>query len=207
MIRPAAGRGVAFSDDTDGDLRHDEQARSEASALLGISSDWATVRQVHGSEAMRVHEPGDAGEADALWTTVAGLPLAVFTADCFGVVLVSSQAIGVAHAGWRGAEAGVAANLRAEMTAGGHEPTEAYTGPGIGPCCFEVGPEVSVRFPEQAAMTSWGTGSVDLRSAIVHQLGGMATQALDACTHHEEGWYSHRRDGTKARLATIGWVA
>ena len=206
MIRPPGRLGVAYSESSDGDVRSDSAAQSALSRKIGVDEEWATVRQVHGRDVVRVDGPGDAGEADALWTTLPGLPLAVFTADCLGVVLHADGAAGVAHAGWRGVEAGVVAGLRSEMSKAGHVPHTAEVGPGIGACCFEVGDEVAVRFPMARATTTWGTTSVDLVVALASQLDGLDTWTAGACTMHEPGWFSHRQDGTTQRLATIGWV-
>ncbi len=205
MIRPPWD-GVAFSERSDGDVRNDPVRRADATAALGLAPDWAEVRQIHGNDVIRVGSPGAAGEADALWTAERGLPIAVFTADCLGVVLVSEDATGVAHAGWRGAAGGVVGRLRDEMTAAGHAPRRAAIGPGIGPCCFEVGPEVVERFPAYAARTTRDTTSVDLTAAVVADLDGVEIWSAGACTMHEDRWFSHRRDGTKQRLAAIGWV-
>lgn len=206
MIRPPVWEGAAFSDGGDGDVRHDLSARKRISELLGIREDWAVVRQVHGGDIVEVDAPGDAGDADALWTSELGLPLAVFTADCFGVVLHAERAVGVAHCGWRGTVAHLAEDLRREMTRAGHEPVRAVIGPGIGPCCFEVGPDVSQPLQPFADKTTWGTTSVDLAAALRDQLDGIDSWAVDQCTHHLEGWFSHRRDGDMRRLAAIGWV-
>ena len=206
MIRPPGRDGVAFSESSDGDLRHDREARTEAARTLGLPSEWATVRQVHGGDVTRVAGSGDAGEADALWTTQRRLPWAIFTADCFGVVLSSECADGGAHACWRGARARVVSRLPQEMTEAAHEPQRAAVGPGIGPCCFEVGNEVAAEFPTAAATTTWGATSVDLPGAIGSQLAGLETWSLPACTRHDQGWFSHRADGTDKRLAAIGWL-
>jgi len=206
MIRPPSRNGAAFSEASDGDLRNDPAARDEASRVMGISGSWSTVQQVHGSDVVYVDAPGDAGRADALWTTTHSLPLAVFTADCFGVVLHADDAVGVAPVGWRGADAGVVARLANEMKGEGHEPTRAEIGPGIGPCCFEVGPEVAARFPGHTTATTWDTTSVDLVSAIAGQLEAVVPWSVDGCTHHQDTWFSHRRDGTLRRLATIAWL-
>jgi polyphenol oxidase len=206
MIRPPGLDGVAFSEGSDGDLRHDLEARIAVARTLGLPSEWAVVRQVHGGDVRRVAGPGDAGEADALWTTQRRMPLAIFTADCFGVVLAAKSAVGVAHAGWRGARAGVTSRLRKAMTDAGHQPRQAAVGPGIGPCCFEVGQEVAAEFPTGTATTTWGTTSVDLPGVIRSQLAGLETWSLDACTRHGQGWFSHRADGTDKRLAAIGWL-
>lgn len=207
MIRPPGWDGVAFTDRADGDLRGDATARERIARALDISPRWATVHQVHGNVVRRVSQAGDAGEADALWTAAPGLPLAVFTADCFGVVLGASDAVGVAHAGWRGADAGVVGRLADDMRGSGHAPARAAIGPGIGPCCFEVGPEVAGRFEtSHCARTTWGSVSVDLPDVIASQLGGLELWSSGSCTLHEEGWLSHRQDATPARMAAIGWL-
>lgn len=206
MIRPPARSGVAFTERIDGDLRGDPSARARVSRALLIPESWATLQQVHGNEVRRVDSPGSAGRGDAMWTSVPRLPLAVFTADCFGVVLHAARAVGVAHAGWRGAAGRVVERLRHMMGASGHAPLRADVGPGIRACCFEVGSDVADRFQDHVADTSWGTTSVDLPSVIEEQLRDLDVWTEPSCTHHEEQWFSHRRDGSPMRLATIGWV-
>jgi hypothetical protein len=173
---------------------------------MAIDSRWATIHQVHGHRVVPVEAPGPAGDADALWATRPGLPLAVFTADCFGVVLAAPGAVGVAHVGWRGARSGVVAALREEMAAAGFAPTRAAVGPGIRSCCFEVGPEVAALFEAHHAETSWGTVSVDLSAVIEEQLDGLEVWDAGECTMHGRGWFSHRSNQTPQRLATIGWI-
>ena len=129
MNRPPGVDGAAFTDATDGDQRNDLTARSAVSSWLGISRDWATVRQVHGSVVVRAEASGELDEADAIWSDVPGLPIAVFTADCFGVVLISESAVGVAHAGWRGVTSGVVPALREEMTQTAMCPGSPPSGP------------------------------------------------------------------------------
>jgi YfiH family protein len=164
------------------------------------------VNQVHGNRVHRVTGPGSAGDGDAVWTTVPGLPLAVLTADCHGVVLSGAGAVGIAHAGWRGVEEGVVPALVAEMTEAGAAPAAAAVGPGIGPCCFEVGPEVAARFPDHTSTTTWETESVDLAGAIRDQLAGLDVWVAGPCTFHDDGLFSYRRDGTRKRLASIAWL-
>ncbi len=207
MIRPPGVTGVAFSEAIDGDLRGHPHSRAAASRAMNIPSDWAWTTQVHGENVVRASRSGSQGEADALWTTKSGLPIAVFTADCFGVAFKAEGAAGVAHAGWRGVAAGVVSALREEMTRNGFPPLEAHAGPGIGPCCFEVGPEVAEKFAGFEAKTSWGATSVDLMGAIGEQLGDIPKWTAGGCTHHEQSWFSHRRDQTPHRMATIAWVS
>lgn len=205
MIR--AVPGAVFSTAEDGDLRSDLSARASFSARAGIPEQWATVRQVHGAEIVRVEQSGDAGEADAVFTTIRFLPLAVFTADCFPVALMGPRAVGMAHAGWRGAAAGVVEGLRAAMSAAGVAPERACIGPGIGPCCFEVGSEVALEFPTHQSHTTWGTQSVDLTGAIRDALHGLEIWQSGDCTRCGRGYFSHRRNGTAARMAGVTWLA
>lgn len=206
MIVPPDSSGVVFSEASDGDLRGDLAARARFSERAGIRGDWAWAHQVHGDSVMEVLGPGRAGDADALWTRSRALPLAVFTADCLGVVLASDDAVGVAHAGWRGASNGVVSALRTTMIDAGCAPARAYVGPGIGACCYEVGPEVALLFADHSATTSWGTPSVDLAASVGEQLSGLSIWSSGSCTLHEPGWFSHRKDGTPARLAAVGWL-
>jgi polyphenol oxidase len=199
-------RGAAFSTAGDGDLRADPGARRVFSARLGIPDRWATVRQVHGANAVRVDGPGDAGEADALYTSSPLLPLAVFTADCFGVALLGPRGVGIAHAGWRGASAGVVGALRRAMDREGIAAERACIGPGIRSCCFEVGPEVLARFQGHHASTTWGTPSVDIVGALRDELAGLEIIESGECTRCGVGYFSHRRDGTRDRMAGVAWL-
>ena len=207
MIRPPQLHGAAFSEATDGDMRNDLNARASLSEALGVSDSWATVHQVHGRDVVRATVSGDAGNADAVWTTEPGLPVAVFTADCFGVVMSASGAVGVAHAGWRGVLAGVVGEMRSVMIHNGHAPTRAAIGPGIGPCCFEVGTELISEFSDDGATTTWGTSSVDLAGSILRQLEELETWVSKGCTYHNDDWFSHRMNGKPDRLAAVGWVS
>ncbi len=206
MIRVPGGDGVAFTEAKDGDQRDDRGSRTLVSETLGLPDEWASVNQIHGNLVNRVDGPGVSGDGDALWSTVRRLPLAVFTADCFGVVVHAPDAVGVAHAGWRGSRAGVITRLRDEMAADGHPPTRAALGPGIGACCFEVGEEVAVEFDGFTTSTTWGTTSVDLAASIRAQLSGLEIWLADVCTLHQPGSFSYRRDQTPLRMATIGWL-
>ena len=205
-VPPRSGGGAAFSDASEGDVRNDYGHRADLARRLEISDRWATLTQVHGSTVLEVDRPGNHGEADAMFTSVTGLPLGIFTADCAGVVVQASGAVGVAHAGWRGAADGVIEALVSGMRDAGFEPAFAAIGPALGRCCLEVGPEVSALFDGYTAQTSWGSESIDLELAIRSQLGGLNVWAADRCTLHEPGWFSHRRDRTLARMATIAWL-
>lgn len=207
IIRPPGFRGAAFTTAAAGDMVLGD--RSKVSARLGIRTDWATARQVHGARLLGVTEPGPAGDGDSLFTMYRNLPLAVFTADCAAVVLESERAVAVVHAGWRGAAAGVvseAAGYLERRNAHRGPVLRAALGPVIGPCCFEVGDEVSAMFPGWVSTTTWGTTSVDLGLAIRAQIPDAMWWSLDACTRCGDGWFSHRADGARSRQAAIGWM-
>jgi copper oxidase (laccase) domain-containing protein len=203
MIQPPGFRGAAFSTAKDGDLRAGD--RTTFAYLLGVSPEWATVSQVHGSDLQVVTTPGSHGEGDVLATESVGLPIAVFTADCGGIVLESEHRVAVAHAGWRGAVGGVVESAAAWlMSDGGVQ--RAALGPTIGPCCFEVGPEVAAQFSDHQATTSWGTLSVDLRSAIRARIPYADWWTAPDCARCGGDYHSHRQNKTLARMAAVGWL-
>jgi len=204
MIRPPGFRGVAFTTAAEGDAR--AGSRLGISAQLGIAPEWATVRQVHGSAITIATAPGDLGEADGIATRTPELPIAVFTADCLGVVLEAGSSIGVVHAGWRGVASGVVAAAVRGFEMLGDPISRAAIGPAIHACCFEVGADVLEALGGFMASTSWGTRSVDLVAAVQAQLGDAEVWVSDACTRCGDDLYSHRATGTDERMATVGWL-
>lgn len=113
------------------------------------------VRQIHSDLIHVVHSPEPRRlTGDGLITNVPGIALAIFTADCFPVLLVDrkNKAVGTFHAGWRGtvqriAEKGLGI-MRREF---GTRPQDVWAaiGPGIQQCCYQVGEEVKSRFESQ----------------------------------------------------------
>jgi len=206
MIRPPGFRGAAFGAAADGDGRSDEAARRRISRDQGLPEAWAYLHQVHGRRVWRASDPGLQGDGDALFTTTAGLPLAVGTADCLPVVLEAAGGVGLAHVGWRGAAAGVVAALRGAMEAEGLVPLRAAVGPGIGPCCFTVGPEVAAALPAFRAVARTGATSIDLPAAVVAGLGGVEVWRSPECTCCGTGYHSYRRDGTRRRQVAVAWL-
>lgn len=207
MITPEGISGVAFGTASDGDPRVDQVARKAVSDALSIPLEWAWVRQVHGTEVIRASQGGVLGAGDGLFTTQPGLPVAVSVADCLPIALVADGAVGVAHAGWRGVVADVTGATYRAMSRTGHRPHTAVIGPGIGPCCFEVGPEVAERFQGHEATTTWGTVSVDLPAAVEEGIAGLRVISAWACTHHDDRFHSFRADGTSERQFGVAWIA
>src|SRR5262249_12238716 len=140
-----------------------------------------------------------------------GIAIAALGADCPCVALVAPDvpAIAVAHSGWRGTVADVApAAARAlEAMGASARSLRAWIGPGIGPCCFEVGPEVvdaleTAHGPlgELARPGPRGRPHVDLAGAIARRLvaAGVARDAIahdGRCTKCDARLRSRRREG------------
>jgi hypothetical protein len=169
-----------------------------------------TASQVHGTVARLVSRPGLEPGCDALLTRTSGLVLAVATADCMSLLYSAPGAVAAAHAGWRGAAAGLPASaLRALCDAAQVAPREVRValGPCIRSCCYEVGPEVARRFPSSTVDVREGRLHLDLPAVARLQLleAGLPPGSLEdtgACTACEPAWYfSHRRDaGSTGRL-------
>jgi YfiH family protein len=178
----------------------------------------AWPRQVHSSRVLVPRAGGECGEGDAVVAGPAGPALCVVTADCVPVVLAGPEGIAAVHAGWRGLVSGVigeaAATAVRELGADLAGWT-AWIGPAIGPCCYEVGPEVA----EQVATASGapvakpgpsGRPHLDLHAAARRQLaraGVGEIHAVPACTRCEvERLWSYRREGKAAgRNLALVW--
>lgn len=115
-----------------------------------------TLRQVHSDLAHRVDSrpPNEPPQGDALYTGESGVVLTVQTADCIPILLADPKrrAVAAVHAGWRGTLRRIAAKTLGRMQMEfGTDPRDliAALGPGIGRCCYEVGPEVAREFQAQ----------------------------------------------------------
>ena len=206
MITPPGVPGVVFGERADGDARSDGRARDVLSSHFGISRDWATIKQVHGSVVVHVSTPGFFGEADGLVTDVLGLPIAIATADCVPVVLISERSRAVVHAGWRGVAEGAVAEAIAVMEDSGNAVVCAVIGPHIGPCCYEVGEEVIAAVGGFEARTHSGEVSVDLGQAVRAQIGDREILDAAVCTFDDETMASYRQDRTPDRQVTVVWL-
>ena len=171
-------------------------------ALAGLDgAPLATAGQVHGRRVVRVAGAGHQPDCDALVTTQPNLALAVTTADCMSLLYVAPGAVAVAHSGWRGTAEGMPeAALQAICEAAGVAARDVtvHLGPCIRGCCYEVGPEVAMRFPAESLRSQSGRTWLDLPTAARLQLTAAGVAHLHdtgACTACEPAWYfSHRRD-------------
>jgi len=167
--------------------------RSRVARAAGVDLDWAVVRQVHGASVLEVGSGAGLPDADGSWTP-RNETLAVLSADCVLGLFIGDREIAVAHAGWRGTVAGVVENAARAVDA-----HTVYLGPAIGPCCFEVGPEVVAAFRERFAdSVASDERHVDLWSAVdsaARGVGVVDVFSARLCTScHADLFFSHRRD-------------
>ena len=122
---------------------------------LGISPERSfTIKQVHGNHVVWARSPNlnETIEADGIVTQEKGLALVIRTADCVPLFLwdPESQAVGLVHVGWRGAQKGIVRQAveMLEQTFQSKPPRLlAALGPAIRECCYEVGEEFQNYFP------------------------------------------------------------
>lgn len=214
----AAGPGADFG------LTTSPDAWTLAGGMVGLGDGLgvpgvAMIRQVHGRRVLTVGAvpPGAlllAGDADGLVTDQRGVLLAVTAADCVPVYLLDPEtgALGVLHAGWRGAaagvlEAGVGALERELGVPAGR--LRVHLGPAICGDCYEVGPEVLRAFGRHAE----GPARLDLRRELAARAeeAGVEPNAIGVSTHctrcGADRFHSHRGSGgTAGRMAAfLGW--
>jgi len=183
-------------DDANVDTNRERLAQS-----LGVG--WERVRwarQVHGTDVSR----GEREEADAQIVEEPGVPALVFVADCLPIAIAAPTRAAMVHAGWRPLAGGILTKAVAEL---GDGPRRAVIGPGIGPCCYEVGDDVRERFPPEAHHGR----RLDLKLAARRALEAAGVERIDdvgLCTAcHPELFFSHRRDrGVTGRQAGLVWL-
>ncbi|MFO7918659.1 MAG: peptidoglycan editing factor PgeF [Anaerolineae bacterium] len=208
------------------DPQHLEANHRAIYSALGIDGeDVVDTQQVHGARvtAVTADDGGKTMEkADALISDTPGLILMMRVADCVPVFFYAPRvpAVGLAHAGWRGTVEDVAARTaQAMVSAFGCRPREilAGLGPSIGPCCYEVGPEVVAQVrkvfgtqaggllspatgKDKAYFDLWRANELQLKEAGVERI---ETAGICTCCRCDE-FYSHRgEEGCTGRLAAL----
>jgi YfiH family protein len=168
----------------------------------------AWVQQVHGRELLEAREPGVQGQADALVIRCPGLAAAIQTADCLPILFAGAGFVAAVHAGWRGLAAGIVENTVEALG----PLRRVWIGPAIGPCCYEVGPEVAQAFRENGVLAP-GRGDrwqLDLKQTARRRLPpGVEVVDVGVCTRCDERWWSYRRsraEGVRAgRNVSVIW--
>ena len=220
--------GLHVQDDPGSVLKN----RQRFADALGIPlSSFTFAEQIHSgnvtvvTEAMRGRGSADQKAAiqatDAMLTDIPGICLVILISDCVPMLFFDpvKNAIGVAHAGWKGTLAYIASKTVSAMEdAFGSSPQDIIVGlgPSIGPCCYEVGPEVIVQIKSRLPAgenyieneSPEGKGYLDLWKANVSQLveAGIARENIEVamqCTcHNPDLFFSFRyQQGETGRFA------
>jgi YfiH family protein len=206
-----------------------ENRRRLATALGFAAERIPIARQVHGGELVfhsgpqqpsPFAEPGsEIPAADGHVVSAPGLAPLVFTADCLPVALSGPGGAAMLHCGWRGLAAGIIAAGAEAVGA-----TDAAIGPGIGPCCYEVGDEVLDAFSTlgeglATADGPEGRGGGDVSARRRLDLPEVARRLLlaagverievaELCSSCDPRlFFSHRRDaGRTGRQGSLVWI-
>lgn len=210
--------------------------RARASRALGPDVALVTLYQVHSATAHIVTKPWPVDAAwddvkripvgDAMASSVPGIALGIVTADCAPVLLADPKArvVGAAHAGWKGALAGVVESAIAAMETLGARRADitAAIGPAISQASYEIGPEVRDQFvaanPESAQFFEPSERVAHFRFDLEGYVAGRAARAglrdverLSQCTYRDSAaYFSFRRtthEGGKAYGRQISAIA
>jgi purine-nucleoside/S-methyl-5'-thioadenosine phosphorylase / adenosine deaminase len=205
--------GILTDDDPDRVVEN----RRRVCAAVGADASTATMAwQVHGGAVTEARPRGILErtvfeKCDGLWSDRPGQAMALVTADCYPVALARSDGMPglcVLHVGWRGLLDGIA---ESGVSALGGGELMAIVGPGIGPCCYEVGEEVSGPFRERFGAEVVADGKLDLGGATalaLKEAGVGSVERTGHCTACEpELFFSHRRDqGRTGRQGVIAYI-
>jgi hypothetical protein len=199
-----------------GDLKSEASRRK---LRLSLPAEPCWLKQVHGVgviDASRYTGPVD---ADAAHTHAKDVVCAVMAADCMPVLLADErgEAVGIAHAGWRGLSGGVIEATVAAMALPAQR-LLAWLGPAIGPAAYEVGDEVRDAFLKFDAKASAafaanrpGHWLLDLYAVARQRLVALGVKRVGGggfCTASDAArFYSYRRDKSPARMAAAIWLA
>lgn len=178
-----------------------------------------TTRQVHGDRVLVVDEATVSGvvpsvKADAQVTVRPGVALTCLVADCQAVYIFDPvhRVIGLAHAGWRGAAAGIARTCLESMEGCFNtNPADCRVAlsPSAGPCCYEVGVEVAGAVREQVpsaearaltpvSQNRWMLDLSELNMVVLHEAGVKRENITVSgfCTIcRQDLFFSHRGSG------------
>jgi len=191
--------------------------RAMVAQRTGVPADRVVwMRQVHSSLVRVVDGPGSPADCDGIVTTATGVALGVLAADCVPILAGDRVhgVVGAAHAGRRGAAAGIGPQLIRMMTQVGADVADiaVWLGPAICGCCYEVPRDmrdaVEAVLPGSACATERGTPGLDLRVGLARQLTALGIRAVAVdtrCTHTDPDLFSHRRGAPTGRQAGLIW--
>jgi polyphenol oxidase len=185
---------------TGDDVEHVDENRRRLCAEVGADEQNLTLGfQTHSTVVNRAQAGSRGVPGDGLWTDEAGIPMLALGADCVLMAMARTNgpepALAVIHAGWRGLIDGVVETTAHVLGPG----FVAVVGPAIGPCCYEVGEEVSSRFRARFGDGVVVRDKLDLWTAAeqaARQAGASEVERLDLCTRcRADLFFSERRTG------------
>jgi YfiH family protein len=210
---PYEALNVAILTGDERDRVHENRSRL-AGSIERDPDGVVMARQVHGSDLRRHDAPQEPrvyadvvkspDRVDAQATSNPDLTPLVMVADCLPVALVGPGGVAMAHCGWRGLAGGIVAAAAGEVQA-----ETAAIGPGVGPCCYEVGEEVLTAFEDLDGVARGRMLDLTaVATALLERAGVTAVEASGLCTScNSELFYSHRRDGERTgRQAGLAWM-
>lgn len=197
-----------------------KENRARVAEKIGVSPEkLCTLYQIHSADVVTVSEPwpyGASPKADGMVTKNPGIALGILTADCAPVLFADekNKVIGAAHAGWKGAKAGVVKNTITEMVKLGADISsiKAAIGPCIGFMSYEVGAEFRENFLKDSEKNEGFFGlserenyfMFNLTAFVASQLreAGIKNSNIDLVGHDtlrdEENFFSFRRTTLRA---------
>jgi len=187
-----------------------DENRRRLCETVGVDPELLALnRQLHGALVNRADAGERTKDGDGLWTDEPGVPMLAFSADCLPIALArvnGNPGLALLHAGRLGLLQGI---LEAGVAAVGGTAV-AIIGPGIGPCCYEVGEDIVAAYRARFGPGVIQGRNLDLWAAAEHVLreaGVEAVERLDVCTACDDRFFSHRRDGPiTGRQGVIGYV-
>jgi YfiH family protein len=196
------GARVVFSTRSAGSMKESHWLLTDA---LGVAEERiVSGRQVHGAE-LAVHDVPTAQtpSVDGHVIRRPGPIGLVYTADCLPIAVAGPGGVAILHCGWRGLAAGIVSRGVEAVGA-----THAAIGPGVGPCCYEVGDEVLAAFSELGDTVAAGylLDLTEVSRQLLRRAGVERIESEEICTScHPELFFSHRRDGGPGRQAGLAW--
>jgi polyphenol oxidase len=192
------------------DSENVDENRRRLCETVGVDPErLALNRQVHAATVNRAQAGERTKDGDGLWTDEPDVPMLAFSADCLPIALArveGSPGLALLHAGRMGLLEGI---VEAGVAALG-SPIAAIIGPGIGPCCYEVGEDILAAYRARFDPGVIQGRNLDLWTAaedVLRQAGVEAIERVDVCTACDDRFFSHRRDGpVTGRQGVIGYV-
>jgi YfiH family protein len=219
---PADALNLAYFKGEDKE-KTDENRRRFLEAIGARQAIIVTARQTHSTKNCFIESIEQAKQCaiarglqlncDAMATKLAGVLLAIQTADCLPILIADPETKTVAaiHAGWRGTAGRIIERTIAALMKRGLNPRTSIAALGPAACvdCYEVGEDVIKRYQKEFGywrklivnFKQGGKAYLDIRAAALQQLAfcGFTPDRIHSapyCTmHHNELFFSHRREG------------